>query len=76
MFFQGSDFLSNLAEVLLDFKKHSFDLLVRSCVKIVRSIHIVTFGLGVGNSTRRVIIVGFFLMVGSGQCGEKEEQIC
>ena len=75
VFFQGFDFLSNLTKVLLDFKRHRFDLLVRSCVKIVGSIHIVTFGLGVGSS-RRVIIVGFFLRDGSGQCGEKEEQIC
>ena len=72
VFFQGFDFLSNLAEILLDFKKNRFDLLVRSCVKIVRSIHIVTFGLGVGNSGS-VVIVGFFLRDGSGQCGEKDE---
>ena len=35
VFFQGFYFLSNLAELLVEFKKQRFDLLVRSCVKIV-----------------------------------------
>ena len=76
VFFQGFDFLSYLAELFLYFKKERFDLLVWSCVKIVGSIHIVTFGLGVGNS-RVVIIVCFLLRGGSAQCarGKKEEQI-
>ena len=74
VFFQGFDFLSNLTELLLDFKQQRFYLLVRSCVKIVGSIDVVTFGLGVGNS-RVVIIVCSFLKGGSAQCGKKEEQI-
>ena len=74
VFFQGFDFLSNLAKLVLDFKKQRFDPLVRSCVKIVGSIDIVTFRLGVGNS-RAVIIVCSFLRGGSAQCGKKEEEI-
>ena len=43
--FHALDFLSHLTEFLLYLMKQRLDLLIRPCVKIVGSIHVMTFVL-------------------------------
>ena len=44
VFFHGFDLFSNLAQLTFNFAKQGFYLLVRSGVKTVVSVHVMTFG--------------------------------